>query len=195
MLFLRSVITPRPTEGNVEDPDFSNIFATGAQFQEEADAYESDSESAQASSCERNETFDNRNSRGMLSKKLQNSFTDVAGPINATFSPRSKKRKGQPTTTSANFEKELLDIESKKLSLLRGKFGKDDEDMNFFKSLMPHVKQLPFINKLNFRSQVQNILVHELSTIESNQHPQATPCQRSPSSASSSPFMLSPAVP
>lgn len=96
MLFLRSVITPRPTEGNVEDPDFSNIFATGAQFQEEADAYESDSESAQASSCERNETFDNRNSRGTLSKKLQNSFTDVAGPINATFSPRSKNVKGSP---------------------------------------------------------------------------------------------------
>jgi hypothetical protein len=55
MLFIRSIITPRPTEGNIEDPDFSNIFVAAAneydladaQFQEEVDVYGSDSESSQ----------------------------------------------------------------------------------------------------------------------------------------------------
>jgi hypothetical protein len=55
MLFLRSVITPRPTEGNIEDHDFPNVCAAaateydneGAQFQEDVDVYERDSESPQ----------------------------------------------------------------------------------------------------------------------------------------------------
>jgi uncharacterized Zn-finger protein len=43
----------------------------------------------------------------------------------------------------------------------------DDEDVNFFKSLLPHVKQLPSINKLNFRTKVQNLLCQELTKLES----------------------------
>jgi hypothetical protein len=54
MLFLRSVITPRPIEGNIEDLDVSNIFTAdvnefdkeSTQFQEEADIYDGDSESS-----------------------------------------------------------------------------------------------------------------------------------------------------
>jgi hypothetical protein len=50
MLFMRSIITPRPTEGNIEDPDVSNIFTADVnefdkesiQFQEEADIYDSE---------------------------------------------------------------------------------------------------------------------------------------------------------
>jgi hypothetical protein len=48
------VITPRPIEGNIEDPDVSNIFTAdvnefdkeSTQFQEEADIYDGDSESS-----------------------------------------------------------------------------------------------------------------------------------------------------
>jgi hypothetical protein len=87
-------------------------------------------------------------------QQLPNSFPDANGPIDAIkiASASSKKRKFQSTTSYVNFEKELLDIESKKLSLLQGQSEGDDEDTNFFKSLIPHVKQLPPINKLYFRS-------------------------------------------
>jgi hypothetical protein len=51
-LFLRCVTTTAPTEANVEDHDFPNISAAaateydneGAQFHEEVDIYESESE-------------------------------------------------------------------------------------------------------------------------------------------------------
>jgi hypothetical protein len=54
LLFIRSVIT-RPTEGNIEDPEFCNIFIAAAneydfadaQFKEEFDVYGSESESSQ----------------------------------------------------------------------------------------------------------------------------------------------------
>jgi hypothetical protein len=129
----------------------------------------------------------------------QNSLPDVIGPIEAIKIPSaaSKKYKGQPNTSSVNFEKELLDLETKKLSLLRGKSDEDDEDMNFFKSLILYVKQLPSINKLYFRSQVQNLLAHELSKIQSSLHmpPPATQCQLSPPPASSASPIPSPVAP
>jgi hypothetical protein len=82
MLFLRSVVTPRQTEGKTEDPDVPNIFAAaeneydneGAQCQEQIDIHKNDSESSQSfqlnascnqsvaasqpSASETNETYD-----------------------------------------------------------------------------------------------------------------------------------------
>jgi hypothetical protein len=57
MLFLRSLITSRPTKDNIEDPDVCIIFATvvnefdnkSAHFQEEAVICEGDIESSQSS--------------------------------------------------------------------------------------------------------------------------------------------------
>jgi hypothetical protein len=113
---------------------------------------------------------------------------DVTGSIEAIKIP-SAAFKNIKDTSSVNFEKELLDLVTKKRSLLRGKSDKDDKDMNFFKSPIPHVKQLPSTNKLYFRSLVQNLLAHELSKIQSSLHmpPPATQCQLSPPPASPMP--------
>ncbi|KDR23843.1 uncharacterized protein LOC110832767 [Zootermopsis nevadensis] len=189
----------------------------GAKCKERIDANESDIESSQSfqlnassnqsvstslpSTSGTNEHYDKtRNSKVTFQSKrklrkelrqLQNSLSGVTVPIDGIkISPSASKRlKLQPTASSENFEKEISEILSKQLSLLRGKSGEDDEDMNFFKSLIPHVKQLPCIHKLNFRSRVQNLLAHELLKIygSSCRSPSATPRQRSPSSTSSSP--------
>jgi hypothetical protein len=211
MLFLRSAVTPRPTEHNTEDPDVSNIFAApaneydneNAEFQEEVEIHESDSESSQSfqlnASCNQsvaifvtNETCDEtRNTKSYRGNYNSiNSLPDAIGPIEAIASKNIKD------TSPVNSEKELLDLETMKRSLLRGK-SDEDEDMNFFKSLIPHVKQLPSINKLYFRSQVQNLLAHELSKIQSSLHmpPPATLCQLSPPTASPASPVPSPAVP
>jgi hypothetical protein len=200
MLFLRSVITPRQTKGNTEDPSLSNIITAAAnecdfesvQFKEEVDMYESDSESLQSfqlnassnqslpssqpstsipiETCEKTRntkvTILELNTPTEL-QQLANSVPGLTEPTDANrmSSAASKKRKGQPTMNSINFDKELLETESKKLLLLRGQSDENDEDMHFFKSLIPHVKQLPSISKLCFRSQVQNLLAHELSKI------------------------------
>ena len=79
----------------------------------------------------------------------------------------SRKRKAQLSSDYLNCMRELLDLKAKKMSLLKEKCEEEyDDDMNFFKSLMPHVKQLPAINKLFFRSQVQNALAQELSKLQ-----------------------------
>lgn len=65
-------------------------------------------------------------------------------------------------------EREMLDLEKKKVDLLY-KDDNDDEDMNFFKSLLPHVKLLPSINKLVFRSAVQDLLLNEILKIKNHQ--------------------------
>ncbi|PNF31667.1 hypothetical protein B7P43_G15686 [Cryptotermes secundus] len=97
-------------------------------------------------------------------EQLENSFPGTTEPAHANriSSAASKTRN---TMSSINFDEDLLETESKTLSLLRGQSDEDDEDMHFFKSLLPHVKQLPSISKLYFRSQVQNVLAHELSKI------------------------------
>jgi hypothetical protein len=192
----------------------ANEHNESAQVKEEVVIYESDSEtfqsfqlnassyqsvpSSQPTTSGTNETCDKtRNTKVTIlqsNSKLQgelqqlpNSLPDATGPTDEIkiSSAASKKRKGQPTMSSVNFDKELSDIESKKPPLLQGQSDEDDDDMHFFKSLIPHVKQLPSINKLYFRSQVQNVLAHELSKIQSSLHlpPPATSCQQSPSNS------------
>lgn len=197
MLFLRSVITPRLTKGNTEDPVVSNTTAAAAnecdiecvQFKEEVDTYGSDSESFQSfqlnassdqslpssqlstsvphETCEKTRGTEVRmlqSNNQMELEQLENSFPGTTEPAHANriSSAASKTR---TTMSSINFDEDLLETESKTLSLLRGQSDEDDEDMHFFKSLLPHVKQLPSISKLYFRSQVQNVLAHELSKI------------------------------
>jgi hypothetical protein len=43
--------------------------------------------------------------------------------------------KGEPTTSSRTFKKELLEFEAKTFSFLLGKSGKDDDNTNFVKSI------------------------------------------------------------
>lgn len=63
--------------------------------------------------------------------------------------------------------------------------NESDEDLNYFKSLVPHVKKLPSINKLRFRSRIQDALIEELYALQSG-HPQQTPIQNQPSPATTS---------
>ncbi len=42
----------------------------------------------------------------------------------------------------------------------------EDEDLNFFKSLVPHVKRLPTVNKLRFRSKVEELLANEIMMLK-----------------------------
>jgi hypothetical protein len=143
----------------------------GTQFREEVDVCESNSESfqlfqltafyyqsagaSQPSASGTNETYDKTQNKKITAlqpnsklqrelQQLQNSLPDVTGSIDAIKIPSaaSKKCKGQPFISSVNSEKELLDLETKNLSVLLRKFD-EDKGMNFSKSLIPHVKQLP----------------------------------------------------
>ncbi|XKL68036.1 hypothetical protein PGB90_003527 [Kerria lacca] len=66
---------------------------------------------------------------------------------------------------TANVDLQYLE---KKMPVFEDK--QDDEDLSFFKSLIPHVKILPSINKLRFRSQVQDLLIKEITILTSKFH-------------------------
>lgn len=61
-----------------------------------------------------------------------------------------------------DYDKNILDIERKIQQLIEmanPKQGQDDEeDMMFFKSLLPHVKRIPDTQKLTFRSRLQELV-------------------------------------
>jgi hypothetical protein len=62
----------------------------------------------------------------------------------------------------------MLCSENRKLELFIQQGGNNEEDLNFFRSLIPFVKQLPSTKKLFLRSQFQNMVADEISALQNN---------------------------
>ncbi|CAG5006338.1 unnamed protein product [Parnassius apollo] len=60
----------------------------------------------------------------------------------------------------------FLDIEREKMKILRqDQEDTTNDDLLWFKSILPDIKQLPSMNKLHFRTQMQELLLMELSKL------------------------------
>ncbi|KAF2905630.1 hypothetical protein ILUMI_00550 [Ignelater luminosus] len=69
----------------------------------------------------------------------------------------------------SGYESEMLRLENEKVELLRASYtNNDDDDMQFFKSLIPYMKNLLPVRKLHVRNQFQNILIQEISNPNAN---------------------------
>ncbi|XP_045474622.1 transcription factor Adf-1-like [Harmonia axyridis] len=193
MYFLKRILTPRKTKGNLSSSQEKDI--NGDEFQSES---QEDDES-EANRCIEQEEYDKEEEelthiedvpksaiRLKLSKRrrptsLQNELENLEKSLPSSTSPKnpikvSRKRKaGTPQYQHDCFEREMLQLEAKELDILRNTKD-DDEDINFFKSLLPHVRQLSSINKLNFRSQVQNLLCQELCKLEPSNRASSSYC-------------------
>jgi hypothetical protein len=77
-----------------------------------------------------------------------------------------RKIKGETTTSSRTFEKELFDFGTETFSFLLGKSDKDYENTNFVKSLAHRDMKISFIGKLHLRSKIQSSLEHKLSEVQ-----------------------------
>jgi hypothetical protein len=64
---------------------------------------------------------------------------------------RAPKRKRGKLTLS--YQEEMISLENRKLEWLIKQEENNDEDLNFFRSLVPYKKQTPPTRKLFFRSQ------------------------------------------
>jgi hypothetical protein len=91
--------------------------------------------------------------------------------------PLTTAQKYKRAKSSLNYQKENLHVEKKEMEWApRQQDGDDDDDLNFFKSLVPYMKKLPPYKKLCLRSQFQNLLANEISAIENNSvHPSPAP--------------------
>nr|CAH7734863.1 unnamed protein product [Callosobruchus chinensis] len=192
MLFLRKILTPRDTEGNIEISEneshaidsleiSDHELEVGRQELEDTqEAQDNEFSAAEHMAAGPSGVTGNneeeptrkkpRTVRGNLAKKIEQlektlpSRNTLKYPVTVT---PSAKRMGTPKRDT--FEEEMLKLEAKKIALLeKQNIDGDDEDLNFFKSLIPHVKQLPPLNKLYFRSQVQNMLMNELTRLQNN---------------------------
>jgi hypothetical protein len=79
---------------------------------------------------------------------------------------RNPKRKRGNSTLS--YQEKMISLENKKLEWLIKQGEENDEDLNFFRSLVPHMKQLPPTKKLFLRSQFQNMVADDISALQNN---------------------------
>lgn len=74
-----------------------------------------------------------------------------------TIQPRKRKRL---TATNTLYNEKILQLEQEKINTLQSVFNRepDNDDIMFFKSLMPFVSKIPIERKLTFRSRIQQVV-------------------------------------
>lgn len=167
MMFLKCIVTPKVTEGNIGmlEKNSQDDTSESTQLHQHSDIENENEQSQPGTSCSQLST----NQNNPMSDQPQDDGDGVEHLLpdkNTKTIPVvvPRKRKNQ-RTNDTNLEEEFLKLEAKKVALLEQN-NDDDEDINFFKSLLPHVRQLPSINKLHFRSQVQNLLATEIRRLQ-----------------------------
>lgn len=132
MLFLKDTAVPRVTDGNISD-----INVDVDEDSEEPDEIDD---------------FD----------QTSTSSYNISSPPSTSFTTQAKHKRKKKQDTSRNFEQQLIDLETRKLAALtEPPAAPDDEDMFFFKSILPYFKSMSPVQKLRVRNEIQNILIRE----------------------------------
>ncbi|XP_072397043.1 uncharacterized protein [Diabrotica undecimpunctata] len=150
--FLRDQFTPHQSSTNLIDETQDSMYSHSDEpnHLEESD---SDDEGS-TSTLLTNVISSNSDSQGVIPSTSTSSHVTS---INSTISQTGYKRR---ITPQIEIGKPLVDIEKEKLALRANKLTQNpnDDDIGFFNSLLPYVKQLTPRSKLKFRIDVQNYL-------------------------------------
>lgn len=184
---MKDTIKPRNTEGNISDIDTQETFVPNTETAtEESDednigtVLDSDKESENTRNIETTVT---PTSAALSVPSVSVNFTADQGlqtqtqSSSRTSTSRHYKKK-RTEASDESVERQLLQIESKKLEILN---QPEDDDLMFFKSLLPYFKQMNPIQKLRIRSKFQNIIIEEMTNPLFN----VLPSNTDPSAASS----------
>ena len=144
--FLRDVMEPGKTSGNIALTPISN-----AELQEFQD--------------EEITNLGERQEYEVESAFSEDAASEIQDPA-PTAHLRAPKRKMGKSTLS--YQEEMISLENKKFEWLIKHEEENDEDLNFFRSLVPYMKQLPPTKKLFLRSQFQNMVTDEISALQNN---------------------------
>lgn len=131
MLFLKDTVTPRRSDGNISDVDVDEIEED---INEEQDELEDVDQSLEL---------------------------NISSPPSTSFTTTKKNKRSKKQETGNTFEQQLIDLETRKLAALTESPAPDDDDMHFFKSILPYFKKMSPIQKLRVRNEIQNILIRE----------------------------------
>ncbi|XP_046406406.1 uncharacterized protein LOC124172774 [Ischnura elegans] len=160
MLFLRDQFVPRKSTGNLTDLSNDTNFDEG---QLNDDFVE---EQVDSLSVMDNEEGDRELTQIDIPSTPNQSGSNNSSPTPTLTSKRTTEeytRTGykKRLTNQAKIGQELVNIEKEKLKLKLNKVdevNKNDEDVGFFNSLLPHVKTLDPRKKMMFRMKVQELL-------------------------------------
>ncbi|XP_068623177.1 uncharacterized protein [Battus philenor] len=87
-----------------------------------------------------------------------------------TPSTRKRKLKALASTNeSSTYNETLLELERKKLKILENDLARgSNDDLLFFESLLPYMREIPVDRKLQLRSKIQDLICSEFKEIQQN---------------------------
>jgi len=91
--------------------------------------------------------------------------SEIQDPAPTAYLRTPKRKEGK---SILSYQKEMISLENKKLEWVIKHKEENDEDLNFFRSLVPYMKQLPPTRKLFLGSQFQNMVAEEFSALQNN---------------------------
>ena len=146
MCFLRDIITPRQSSGNFEDISSQSLFnATMNDFEPEPD-YSSAIEDV-------NVVEETPHMSGTCP------FNEPASPSGSQNNPGQISRWTAKRKSSVDISKALLDVEREKLEYFKKKKTEsEDDDLQFFKSLLPYTKKINQNMKLLMRRKILDVV-------------------------------------
>ena len=156
--FLIPMMKPRSTTGNlpVSDPSMSQVLEEHeGEASNENDFTQHDEDIADIDDSEE--------------ENVSQTNTQISTPVGPKPQQKTPKRKQPPS-----LQNEALDLERRKVQLMEARFAvpqtnpAEDEDLSFFKSLLPSIKKLPDIRRMKLRSKILNCVITELETHEQN---------------------------
>ncbi|XP_022164934.1 uncharacterized protein LOC111029967 [Myzus persicae] len=156
MSFLKVILKPRKQDGNIIEPE------------ESAESYLMDSSESTCASLvdkfDTNTTQDNFDSFSQDDPQLQESELERSESVMTTEYETEARHDGLEA---------FIQLEKEKIQVLRqDQQDNNDDDLLWFKSMLPYMKKLPSLNKLRFRTQMQELLIKELSNLNKQQVPE-----------------------
>lgn len=168
LFFLKDQFTPRTSKGNFPKSDDENISDNTSQTLQ--DVSDDDNECEQEiKDCNTQSSLDNL-------EHFSSEPSSTRSNVNTPYSSRasSNARKCPKKRSSKNVEdvgQALVQIEKQKLQFLEQKRNttEEDEDLMFFKSLLPYVRKMSAYEKLEYRMKVMK-LTQEFINPNQNSH-------------------------
>lgn len=164
LIFLKDIVRPRPSTGNLSAVETSETCIEESQFSVEnnneqtCDEVVAETSGDEMHSSEIPESENSIQQEGVEKPCRPPKQAVANSTFNITPVTARKKRR-----LHDSFNASVLEIENKKLEYLESKRLKpnkepEDEHLLFFKSLLPHVSKIPESRILFFRTAIQNVV-------------------------------------
>jgi len=162
MIFLKDILQPRPTKSSLDKYQCLDDNLESLEELNDSENYEHYSIDHSNNNCENDQVSDNASCFKRPSSESVVNYEESSQIKKSKTKKSLHKAADGDVIKMTEFEKHMVNLESQKLQMIQ---GTEDEDLNFFKSLLPYFKKLPDLSKMNVRTQMQNIVFQEYTKV------------------------------